>query len=251
MKAGKTFLTFILASLIVLQIALPTVMGAYEVIESETCYGYRTDTLAPKGIGTAFFTHNEKVGFWAKINDPPTDLSIRVIWTAPDERQYDSNSVEVVQLEGDEWGIVFDSIYIYGASAENKKGVWTVELSIDGVVEAAKEFQILDYDTIVSDFAVLRVQINTIQMGYDTLQAQNQEVIQQYADLQADYNNLLANPPNSEAMEELQDQYDEMYREYLQMQANMGTTKMMMYGAVVVAIASVAVAVYFGAIKRS
>ena len=251
MKAGKTFLTFMLASLMVLQIALPTVMGAYEVIESETCYGYRTDTLAPKGIGTAFFTHNEKVGFWAKINDPPTDLSIRVIWTAPDERQYDSNSVEVVQLEGDEWGIVFDSIYIYGASAENKKGVWTVELSIDGVVEAAKEFQILDYDTIVSDFAVLRVQINTIQMGYDTLQAQNQEVIQQYADLQADYNNLLANPPNSEAMEELQDQYDEMYREYLQIQANMGTTRMMMYGAVVVAVASVAVAVYFGAIKRS
>ena len=251
MKAGKTFLTFMLASLMVLQIALPTAMGAYEVIESETCYGYRTDTLAPKGIGTAFFTHNEKVGFWAKINDPPTDLSIRVIWTAPDERQYDSNSVEVVQLEGDEWGIVFDSIYIYGASAENKKGVWTVELSIDGVVEAAKEFQILDYDTIVSDFAVLRVQINTIQMGYDTLQAQNQEVIQQYADLQADYNNLLANPPNSEAMEELQDQYDEMYREYLQIQANMGTTRMMMYGAVVVAVASVAVAVYFGAIKRS
>jgi hypothetical protein len=42
-----------------------------------------------------------------------------------------------------------------------------------------------------------------------------------------------------------------MYREYLQIQANLGTTKMMMYGAVVVAVASVAVAVYFGAIKRS
>jgi len=241
MKASKTFLTFMLASLMVVQVALPTVIGAFEVLESETCYGYRLDTLYYKGGGSAFFTHNENVGFWTKIDDPPTDLSIRVIWTDPDGRQYDSNSAEVVQLEGEEWGMV----------VENKKGVWTVELSIDGTVEAAKEFQILDYDSIVSDFAILRVQINTIQMGYDTLQAQNQEVIQQYAELQADYNDLLANPPNSEATEELQDQYDEMYREYLQMQANMGTTKMMMYGAVVVAIASVAVAVYFGAIKRS
>ena len=251
MKASKTFLTFMLASLMVVQVALPTVIGAFEVLESETCYGYRLDTLYYKGGGSAFFTHNENVGFWTKIDDPPTDLSIRVIWTDPDGRQYDSNSAEVVQLEGEEWGMVFDSIDIYGTSVENKKGVWTVELSIDGTVEAAKEFQILDYDSIVSDFAILRVQINTIQMGYDTLQAQNQEVIQQYAELQADYNDLLANPPNSEATKELQDQYDEMYREYLQMQANMGTTKMMMYGAVVVAIASVAVAVYFGAIKRS
>jgi len=251
MKAGKTLLMFMLASLILLQTALPMVMGAYEVIESETCYGYRTDTLAPKGIGDAFFTHNEKVGFWAKINDPPTDLSIRVIWTDPDDRQYDSNAVEVIPLEGEDWGIVFNSIYISGTSAENKKGVWTVELSIDGTVEATEQFQILDYDSIVADFSILRVQLNSLQMGYDTLQAQNQENIQKYADLQADYNDLLQNPPNSDAMNDLQDQYDEMYREYLQIQANMGTTKMMMYGAVVVAIASVAVAVYFGAIKRS
>lgn len=250
MKARRSYLILLLTMLFAFQVILPTV-NAFEILEYETCYGYRLDNLYCKGAGSAFFTHNENVGFWVKIQDPPTDLNIRVIWTDPDGKQYDSNAAEVVQLEGDDWGIVFDSIYIYGTSAENKKGVWTVELSIDSVVEAAKEFQILDYDSIVSDFAILRVQINTIQTGYDTLQAQNQEVIQQYADLQADYNELLANPPNSEAMEELQDQYDEMYREYLQMQANMGTTKMMMYGAVVVAIASVAVAVYFGAIKRS
>jgi hypothetical protein len=250
MKARRGYLILLLTTLIAFQVILPAV-NAYEVLEYETCYGYRLDTLYYKGGGSAFFTHNENVGFWAKIQDPPTDLSIRVIWTDPDGKQYDSNAAEVVQLEGEDWGIVFDSIYIYGTSAANKKGVWTVELSIDGVVEVAKEFQILDYDSIVSDFAILRVQINTIQTGYDTLQAQNQEVIQQYAELQSDYNDLLANPPNSEAMEELQDQYDEMYREYLQMQANMGTTKMMMYGAVVVAVASVAVAVYFGAIKRS
>jgi hypothetical protein len=231
MKARRGYLILLLTTLIAFQVILPAV-NAYEVIEYETCYGYRLDTLYYKGGGSAFFTHNENVGFWVKIQDPPTDLSIRVIWTDPDGKQYDSNAAQVVQLEGEDWGIVFDSIYIYGTSA-------------------AKEFQILDYDTIVSDFAILRVQINTIQTGYDTLQAQNQEVIQQYAELQADYNNLLANPPNSEAMEDLQDQYDEMYREYLQMQASMGTTKMMMYGAVVVAVASVAVAVYFGAIKRS
>ena len=250
MKARRSYLILLLTALIAFQVILPAV-NAYNVLEYETCYGYRLDTLYYKGGGGAFFTHNENVAFWAKIQDPPTDLSIRVIWTDPDDRQYDSNSAEVIPLEGEDWGIVFDSIYIYGTSAENKKGVWTVKLSIDGAVEAAKEFQILDYDSIIADFAVLRVQINTIQMGYDTLQAQNQENIQQYAELQADYNDLLQNPPNSEAMKDLQDQYDEMYRNYLQIQANMDTTKMMMYGAVVVAIASVAVAVYFGAIKRS
>ena len=250
MKARRSYLILLLTALIAFQVILPAV-NAYNVLEYETCYGYRLDTLYYKGGGSAFFTHNENVGFWAKIQDLPTDLSIRVIWTDPDGRQYDSNLAKIEQIEGEDWGIAFDSIYIYGTSAANKKGVWTVELSIDGVVEAAKEFQILDYDSIVSDFAILRVQINTIQMGYDTLQAQNQENIQQYAELQADYNDLLQNPPNSEAMKELQDQYDEMYRNYLQIQANMDTTKMMMYGAVVVAIASVAVAVYFGAIKRS
>ena len=250
MKARRSYLILLLTALIAFQVILPAV-NAFEVLEYETCYGYRLDTLYYKGGGSAFFTHNENVAFWAKLQDPPTDLSIRVIWTDPDGRQYDSNSVEVIEQEGEDWGIVFDSIYVYGTSAENKKGVWTVELSIDGVVEAAKEFQILDYDSIVSDFAILQVQLNTLQSGYDTLEAQNQENIQKYAELQEDYNDLMLNPPNSEATDELQDQYDEMYREYLQLQANMGTTKMMMYGAVVVAIASVAVAVYFGAIKRS
>jgi len=251
MRASKTFLTFILTSLIVIQVALPTVMGAYEVLESETCYGYRTDTLGPKGIGTAFFTHNEKVGFWVKIDDPPTDLSMRVIWKDPNGNTYDNNAVTVVQLEGEEGGIVFNSIYIDGATAANKQGVWTVELSIDGTVEAAKQFQILDYDKITLDFLTLSNQIKTLRDEINDLQAQNLEIEQSYNNLLEDYNDILENPPNSEAMEELQDQYDEMYRNYLQMQANLGTTKMMMYGAVVVAIASVAVAVYFGAIKRS
>jgi len=251
MRASKTFLTFILTSLIVIQVALPTVMGAYEALESETCYGYRTDTLESKGIGNVFFTHNEKVGFWVNISDPPTDLSMRVLWKDPDENTYKNKAVDVVQLEGKEWGIVFNSIYIAGTTAANKQGVWTVELSIDGSVEAAKQFQILDYDKITSDFLTLSNQINTLRDEIDDLQAQNLEIEQSYNDLLEDYNDMLENPPNSEAMEELQDQYDEMYRNYLQMQANLGTTKMMMYGAVVVAIASVAVAVYFGAIKRS
>lgn len=251
MRASKTFLTFILTSMIVIQVTLPTVMGAYEALEYETCYGYRTDTLESKGIGTVFFTHNEKVGFWVNISDPPTDLSMRVLWKDPDENTYKNKAGNVAQLEGKEWGIVFNSIYIDGTTAANKQGVWTVELSIDGSVEAAKHFQILDYDKITSDFLMLSNQINTLRDEIDDLQAQNLEIEQSYNDLLEDYNDMLENPPNSEAMEELQDQYDEMYRNYLQMQANLGTTKMMMYGAVVVAIASVAVAVYFGAIKRS
>jgi hypothetical protein len=250
MKAGKTLLAFILASLMVLQTALPTVMGAYEVKESETCFGYRVDNLKPKGIGSAFFTHNEKVGFWVNISDPSTDLNMRVIWYDPDGT-YDNNPGEVVQLDGEEWGIVFDSIYIDGTSAANKKGLWTVELSIDGTVEAVSQFQILDYDDIISTFADLREQLDEIQATNEETQETNQGLIEQLAELQADYNDLLENPPNEEALEDLQDQYSDLYEDYRDIQVNLSTTKMMMYGAVVVAIASVAVAVYFGAIKRS
>jgi len=251
MKAGKTLLAFILASLMILQTAPPMVMGAYEVLEYETCFGYRADTLGPKGVGTAFFTHNEKVGFWVKINDPPTDLTMRVLWTDPNGITYDNNAVEAEQLEGEEWGIVFDSIYIDGTSAANKNGVWTVELSIDGTVEAAKQFQILDYDTIISTFAELSNQLDDIQTVNQETQQTNQALIEQLAELQADYNDLLENPPNAEALEDLQDQYSGLYEDYRDIQVNLSTTKMMMYGAVVVAIASVAIAVYFGAIKRS
>lgn len=251
MKAGKNSLAFILASLIALQITLPTVMGAYEILESETCFGYRADTLGPKGVGNAFFTHNEKVGFWVKINEPPTDLSIRVLWKDPNGITYDNNAVDVIQLEGEEWGIVFDSIYVDGTSAANKKGVWTVELSIDGTVEVAKQFQILDYETITTTFNELRQQLEEIRTTNDETQETNQALIEQLAELQADYNDLLENPPNAEALEALQEQYNDIYENYRDLQVNLSTTKMMMYGAVVVAIASVAVAVYFGAIKRS
>jgi len=202
-------------------------------------------------VGSAFFTHNEKVGFWVKINDPPTDLSMRVLWTDPNGVIYDNNAADVEQLDGEEWGIVFDSIYIDGTSAANKKGVWTVELSIDGTVEAAKQFQILDYDEIISTFSDLREQLEDIQATNDETQETNQALIEQLAELQADYNDLLENPPNSEALEALQQQYADLYENYRDLQVNLSTTRMMMYGAVVVAIASVAVAVYFGAIKRS
>ena len=214
-------------------------------------FGFRSDTLGPKGVGSAFFTHNEKVGFWVKINDPPTDLSMRVLWTDPNGVIYDNNAADVEQLDGEEWGIVFDSIYIDGTSAANKKGVWTVELSIDGTVEAAKQFQILDYDEIISTFSDLREQLEDIQATNDETQETNQALIEQLAELQADYNDLLENPPNSEALEALQQQYADLYENYRDLQVNLSTTRMMMYGAVVVAIASVAVAVYFGAIKRS
>ncbi len=250
MKAGKTSLAFILVSLIILQAALPTVMGAYEVLESEVCFDYRVDNLKPKGIGTTFFTHNEKVGLWVNISDPPTDVNMRVKWYAPDGT-YDNNAVNVIQLDGEEWGIVFNSIYIDGTEAANKIGVWTVEFSIDGTVEAAEEFQILDYDEIISTFADLKDQLDDIQATNEETQETNQALMEQLAELEADYNDLLENPPNEEALQDLQDQYSELYEDYRDIQVNLSTTKMMMYGAVVVAIASVAVAVYFGAIKRS
>jgi hypothetical protein len=223
---------------------------AYEILDSATCYGYRADTYSPKGVGSAYFTHNEKVGFWVKISDPPSDLEMRVIWIDPDGDQFDSNAVEAKDMDGENWGIIFDSINIANAIPENKPGKWRVELSIDHNVELAREFNIIDYEEFTSSIDDIKDQIEEIITENNNLENELQVLTARYTALQANYTRLQAQTGPSSEYQELQDDYEQLDDDYRDLQVTLSTTRMMMYGAVVVAIASVAVAVYFGAIKK-
>jgi hypothetical protein len=242
--------TILVTTIMVLAIASNPIALAFEILDTETCYGYRVDTYAPKGEGSAFFTHNEKVGFWVKISDPPSDVDIRVIWIDPDGDQYDSNSVEVMMMEGEEWGIIFDSINIANSIPENKPGLWRVELSIDHTIETAREFNLLNYDEFIETIKGIQDQVEVIVNEKNELQNQVQVLTAKNTALEANYTKLLAQTGTSSEYEQLQNDYDALEDDYRDLQVTLSTTRMMMYGAVVVAIASVAVAVYFGAIKR-
>ena len=223
---------------------------AYEILESATCYGYRADSYSPKGEGSAYFTHNEKVGFWVKLSNPPTDLDMRVIWIDPDGNQYDSNAVEAIEMEGESWGIVFDSINIAHSVPENKPGKWRVELNIDHNTEIAREFNIIDYDDFIQSIDDIQEQVEEIVTENNNLQNELQILTAKYTALQANYTRLQTQTGPSSEYKDLQDDYEQLDDDYRDLQITLSTTRMMMYGAVVVAIASVAIAVYFGAIKR-
>ena len=135
-------------TLIVITIGLlgiPSII-AQTIQDSAICYGYGTD-LQPNGVGKTIFPYTEKVGFWVKIQDPP-EVTYRMIWTDPSGNQFRNNPLTVVDKEGADWGIVFDSINVAESTAKDKLGVWTVSLYIDGDVEAEREFQIIDYNEI-------------------------------------------------------------------------------------------------------
>ena len=244
----------ILATIIVLAMALAAVpqAHAYSILDSAFCYGYSATTLEPLGIGSTYFTYSEKAVFWAKIQDPPaSSVEIRVVWTDPNDTQFRSSAVTVTPKTGQNWGIVSDSINIAESTAKNKLGVWTVALYIDHVEELAVEFQIIDYESIVQSIANANAMITQIRAEKTLLETQYQQQAQILADLQADYAALQAQVGTSTDYQQLQTQYNTLNTDYQNLGRDMGTTRMMMYAAVVVAVASVGVAVYFGAIKKS
>jgi hypothetical protein len=246
----KHLIILLLATIIFSAITSTFFVKAYEILDSATCYGYRADTYSPKGRGSAYFTHNEKVGFWVKIANPPSDLEMRVIWIDPDGDQFDSNAVEAKDMEGENWGIIFDPINIANAIPENKPGKWRVELSIDHNVELAREFNIINYEEFTSSIDDIKDQIDEIITENNNLENELQILTARYTALQANYTRLQAQTGPSSEYQELQDDYEQLDDDYRDLQVTLSTTRMMMYGAVVVAIASVAVAVYFGTIKK-
>jgi hypothetical protein len=244
----------IMATIIVLAIALAAVpqAHAFSILDSTFCYGYSATTLEPLGIGSTYFTYSEKAVFWAKIQDPPaSSVEIRIVWVDPSDTQFRSQAVAVTPKTGQNWGIVTDSINIAESTAKNKLGVWTVSLYIDHVEEVAAEFQIISYDSILQSLASARSQIDTIQSENVLLASQNQQLILQLQQLQASYAALQAQVGTSADYQQLQTDYNELKSDYEDLGRDLSTTRMMMYAAIVVAVASVGVAVYFGAIKKS
>jgi len=243
--------TLIALILLTLTLAVAPQAQAFTIVEGKFCYRYDTTTLQPIGEGSTVFTYSEKVGLWVKINEPPTGVEIRFVWTDPDDVQFRSQAVSLVPKTGENWGIVFDSINVAESTAKNKLGVWTVSLFIDHVEQIQAKMQIINYDTILQSLTTARSQIDTIQSENNLLQSQNQQLTLQLQQLQTDYATLQSQIGTSSNYQSLQADYDDLYDDYQALGRDLGTTRMMMYAAVVVAIASVGVAVYFGAIKKA
>ena len=241
----------LLVAVITSTISVIVPVQAFSVVDTSLCYSYNTETLVPEGESTNYLTTSDYVGFWANITDPPTD--IRVVWLLPSEDQYQSNSVTAVQKSSKTWGIVFNKIKIQGnliSSPGNHPGVWIAQLWINHELATEQKFQIIDYNSIVDDIVSIRNQVNEMATEKNTLQNKYQELQTSYLDLQTQYQTLQSQTSSSTELEKMQDDYDTLYDNYRGLQVSLSSTRMMMYAAVVVAIASVLVAVYFGAIKK-
>jgi hypothetical protein len=225
-----------------------TMAQAQTIQDSAMCYGYGTDLL-PDGIGNTVFQYTDKIGLWVQLKDP-ANVDYRIVWEEPSGTQFKNTAVTVVEKSGEDWGIVFDSINIAETTARNKLGVWTVTLFIDNEVELESNFQIIDYEDLIDNINNIQGQIEEIVDEKDELLAQNAELQQALETLQADYAKLESQVGTSSDYEKLQDNYDELNDDYETLKASQGSTRTMMYAAIVVALVSVVVAVYFGALKK-
>lgn len=228
-------------------LGIPSI-SAQTIQDSAICYGYGTD-LQPNGVGNTIFQYTEKVGLWVKIQNPP-DVVYRIVWEDPSWSQFKNSPVTVIDKDGADWGIVFDSINIAESTASNKLGEWTAVLYIAGEVEVTREFEIIDYAEIIEGIQGIRDQIEDIVAEKDELLALNNELENALETLQTDYADLESQVGTSSDYETLQDNYDELLDDYEELKASQGSTRTMMYAALVVAIVSVVVAVYFGALKK-
>lgn len=249
MKSTRPILLALI--LFTITIAATPQAKAFTIADGAFCYRYDTTTLQPVGEGNTLFTYSEKIGLWIKINEPSTGVEYRLTWNDPAGTQYRQQVVTLVTKTGENWGIVFDSINIAETTAKDKLGVWTVKLLIDRKEETTAQFQIIDYESILQSLSTARSQIDTMQSENTLLESQNQQLTLQLQQLQQDYTTLQSQIGSSSDYEKLQNDYDDLYDDYEDLGRNLGTTRMMMYAAVVVAIASVGVAVYFGAIKKT
>lgn len=225
-----------------------TTIQAQNIQDYAMCFGYDTN-LQPKGIGNTIFPYTEKIALWVQIQNP-TDVNYRVIWIDPNDSQFRNTAVTVIDKTGEDWGIIFDSVNIAESTAKNKLGVWTVELYIDGELELANEFQIIDLQLIQDQIAEVIEDKNDLIDDLDTLRAENAALEAQISTLEASYAALEAQVGSQSDYEELQNNYDELFDEYEALKANQGSTRTMMYAAIVVALVAIIVAVYFGLLKK-
>ncbi len=238
----------ILFSLAISILGVPMIQ-AQNIQSSTMCYDYGNTDLQPIGEGNTIFQYTDKIGLWVQIQNPP-DVTYRVIWYDPNGNQFRNVAVDVIEKTGDDWGIVFDSINIAESTAKNKLGVWTVALSIDGQVEVEEEFQIINYESLISSIQSIQDQIQDFIDEKDELLAEKESLEQQLTELQAENDDLLEQIGTGSDYEELVDDYEGLQEDYENLKASQGTTKMMMYASIVVALIAVVVAVYFGVMKK-
>ena len=246
---SKQKLSIITLLIITLSMLSVTATQAQNIQDYAMCFGYGTVDLQPRGVGSTIFPYTEKIGLWVQIQNPP-DVTYRVIWLDPNDSQFRNTAVTVIDKSGENWGIIFDSINIAETTAENKLGVWAVELYIDGELELRNEFQIIDLETIQEQIAEVIADKNDLIDDLDTLRAENDALEAQISTLEASYAALEAQVGTQSDYEELQDNYDDLSAEYDALEASQSSTKTMMYAAIVVALVAVVVAVYFGLVKK-
>ena len=242
-KLSLTMLVVIIFSMIG-----ASIVSAQNIQDSAMCYGYDA-SLQPIGIGNTIFQYTDKIGLWVQVQNPG-DVSYRIIWEEPSGSQFRNQPVTVELKSGEDWGIAFDSINVAESTAKNKLGVWTARLYVDGEVMVEREFQIINYDDLLDSIADIQEQVEDIVEEKDSLAAQNAALEASLAALQADYTALETQVGTSSDYEELQDNYDELVDDYESLKASQGTTKTMLYAAIIVALVAVVVAVYFGVLKK-
>jgi hypothetical protein len=226
-----------------------SIVSAQNIQDSALCYGYQTSDLQPIGIGNTIFQYTDKIGLWVQIQNPG-DVSYRIIWEEPSGSQFSNQPVTVELKSGEDWGIVFNAINIAESTAKNKLGVWTAYLYVDGQPMVERQFQIINYDDLLESIEDIQGQVEDIVEEKDALAAQNAALEASLEALQADYSALQSQVGTSTDYEELQDNYDELFEDYEALKASQGTTRTMLYAAIVVALVAVVVAVYFGLLKK-
>jgi len=249
-KTGLIALTAIMVTMLILGV---TPAFAQTVEEVEMSYGYSETTLSPMGITSAFLTTNEEAGIWVKINNPPNQVTFKFYYDENGvEKEYTSaySRVDVIMREGASWGIAFATMEIDGEIPSFKPGVWTSKVFIDGDLAAIKTFSVFSFSSIATSLDSLRADITEIV-------TEKNEVVESYNDLVDDYDALVESYEDLEdstvsevQLMELNRDYDDLQDDYDDLVAAQGSTRQMMYGAIVVALIAVVVAVYFGLMKK-
>lgn len=248
-KTGLIALTAIVATIIILGV---TSVYAQTVEEVEMCYGYDVNLL-PNGISSTFLTTNEEAGIWVKISNPPDDVIFKFYYEengALKEYPLGYSRVDVVLKEGTSWGIAFATLNIDGETPSFKPGVWTVKVYIDGNVEKIKTFNIIDYSSIASSITSIQETVAGLVEDRDQVVEDYNDLVDSYGALVQQYEELEDTTVSEIQLMELNNDYEDLQEDYDDLVAAQGSTRTMMYGAIVVALIAVVVAVYFGLMKK-
>ena len=251
LKTGLIALTAIMAAIMILGVN-PALAQTVEQVEM--CYGYIEGSLTSLGDTSTFLTTNEEAGVWVKINNPPDDVTFKFYYVDDGvEKEYTSgySKVDVIPREGTTWGIAFTTMDINSASTpRTNPGIWTVKIYIDGEVAAIEEFLIVDYTSLSSSIAAIQDTVADIVAEKDQVVEDYNTLVSDYADLEQQFEDLEDTTVSEVQLIQLNNDYEDLQDEYDSLKASQGTTRTMMYGAIVVALIAVVVAVYFGLMKK-